>query len=113
MMDYEVVTTDGFERDAKRLAKKYPSLQDDLFSLNESLKQDPQQGDSLGKGCYKVRLPIKSKVKGKSGGGRVITNVLVVKQKIYLLALYDKSDVPTLKDSKISERLSTIEENNQ
>lgn len=48
-MDYEVVTTDGFERDAKRLAKKYPSLQDDLFSLNESLKQDPQQGDSLGK----------------------------------------------------------------
>ncbi|WP_020600015.1 hypothetical protein [Spirosoma panaciterrae] len=109
-MEYEVVITDDFARDVKRLAKKFPSLKDDLLDLQKSLKKEPMQGDALGKGCFKVRLSIKSKGKGKSGGGRVITNVLVIKQKIYLLALYDKSEVSTLTDSRISELLASIED---
>lgn len=111
-MVYTVVVTEYFERDLKRLLKKYPSLKSDLWALHESLQQDPTQGTSLGKSCYKIRLLIKSKRAGKSGGGRVITYVRVTKQKIYLLALYDKSDVATLADDKINELLASIEEEN-
>ncbi|MEZ0541266.1 hypothetical protein [Fibrella arboris] len=90
--------------------KKYPSLKTDLQRLAESLLLQPTQGDSLGEDCYKIRLLIKSKRTGKAGGGRVITTVRVVAQKIYLLALYDKSEVASLSDDKITERLKQISE---
>jgi hypothetical protein len=59
--------------------------------VNELL-EDPRQGSSLGKGCYKVRMSIASKGKGKSGGARVITCVRVVGEVVWLLTMYDKSD---------------------
>ncbi len=106
--EFYIIPTDEFERDVKRLVKKYPSLPGDLKKLGKSLAEQPTQGDALGKDCYKVRLLIKSKRTGKSGGGRVITCVRIVAQKIYLLALYDKSEVSTLSDNVISERLQSI-----
>lgn len=112
-MAYKIVTTDDFKRDVKRLAKKYPSLKSDILKLGELLTQNPEQGDSPRKGCFKVRLQIESKGRGKSGGGRVVTNVLVAKEKVYLLALYDKSEVSTLTDDQVSERLRPIEEGNE
>ena len=42
--------------------------------------------------CYKIRLAIKSKGKGKSGGARVITTVFVDEETVYLLDIYDKSE---------------------
>jgi len=43
-------------------------------------------------GCYKIRLSITSKRKGKSGGARVITYVHITKQLVTLLSIYDKSE---------------------
>jgi mRNA-degrading endonuclease RelE of RelBE toxin-antitoxin system len=67
-MSYKVKTTDVFERQAKRLVKKYASLKKELIDLIHSLKETPQQGTSIGNGCFKIRLAIASKGKGKSGG---------------------------------------------
>ena len=41
------------------------------------LSEDPQLGTALGKSCYKIRLAVRSKGGGKSGGLRVITYVVV------------------------------------
>jgi hypothetical protein len=60
------------------LAKKYPSLKSDFTDFLESLAENPTQGTPLGKDCYKIRMAISSKNKGKSGGARIITNVYVV-----------------------------------
>jgi mRNA-degrading endonuclease RelE of RelBE toxin-antitoxin system len=76
-MAYEVKTIDVFERQAKRLTKKYASLRKELLGLVEELKENPGQGTAIGKGCYKIRISIASKGKGKSGGARVITNLVV------------------------------------
>ncbi len=90
-MNYSVKSIDVFERQAKRLIKKYPSLKSELFSLVQALKSKPKQGTPIGKGCYKIRLAIKSKGKGKSGGSRVITNLTVANETVYLLSIFDKS----------------------
>ena len=76
-MSYKVDSISPFDRQFKRLCKKYPSLKKEIQELGESLAIDPKQGISLGNNCYKIRLAIKSKGKGKSGGARVISYVYV------------------------------------
>lgn len=91
-MSYKVLVTDGFKKHAKGVAKKHRSLKSDLDQIISFLEKNPLQGEPLGKDCYKVRMAITSKRKGKSGGSRVITCVKVVNETVYLLTIYDKSD---------------------
>ena len=63
----------------------------------------------MGKDCYKVRMSIESKNKGKSGGARVITCVKIIDEVVYLLAIYDKSERSTLKDKEIAKRVKALE----
>lgn len=81
-MSYEVKYSPVFERAIKRLAKKYPSVRKDLAALIEELSETPFVGSPLGKDCYKVRMAIRSKGKGRSGGARVITCVKVVRNTV-------------------------------
>ena len=67
-MNYNVLPIPPFDRQLKRLSKKYPSLKEEFLQLIESLEQNPEQGTNLGNNCYKIRLSIASKGKGKSGG---------------------------------------------
>ena len=73
----------------------------DLANLIALLKENPFTGTSLGKDCYKVRMAIASKSRGKRGGARVITCVKVVHQTVFLLSIYDKSDQDTISDSEL------------
>ena len=73
--------TEEFLRQAKRLAKRYHSLADDINALQFELMENPEAGISLGGGKRKIRLGVKSKGGGKRGGLRVITlNVVIGKQ---------------------------------
>lgn len=69
-MNYKVKTTGKFDRDIKKLSKKFPSLKVDMNSLIDELEINPTIGTSLGKNAYKIRLAITSKNKGKSSGAR-------------------------------------------
>lgn len=107
-MSYKVKSIEVFERQAKKLVKKYPSLKSELLALIQKLKQDPSQGISLGKNCYKIRLAIKSKGKGKSGGARVITHIVVSDSSVFLLSIFDKSDKENLTDKELKELLEYL-----
>lgn len=74
-MSYNILVTENFRKEAKRLAKKHRSLKSDLADLEEGLIKSPTLGTPLGHDCYKIRLKVTSKGKGKSGGMRVITLV--------------------------------------
>jgi len=91
-MSFEVRSIAPFDRNFRRLSKKYPTLRSDLAALAVVLSNEPQQGTPIGDGCYKIRLAIRSKSKGKSGGDRVITYVAVAGKVVYLLTIYDKSE---------------------
>jgi hypothetical protein len=107
-MSYKLERLETFDRQAKRLAKKYPSLKEDFHALFDSLAEEPTQGSALGKGCYKVRMAIKSKAKGKSGGARIITFVKVTQETVHLMAIYDKSEKEDLEDDELAGYLALI-----
>lgn len=107
-MSYSVKTIPKFEKNLKKLAKKFPSLKVEYVNLIQSLKENPEQGTALGKNCYKIRIAIKSKGKGKSGGARVITNIVIADDIVYLLAIYDKSDKDNLTDKELQELLEFL-----
>ncbi|MBS1559448.1 MAG: type II toxin-antitoxin system RelE/ParE family toxin [Bacteroidetes bacterium] len=100
-MSFEVIFTEPFEKKAKRLIKKYPSFRKELNNLTDSLAQNPELGVALGNNCFKIRVAIKSKGKGKSGGARVITFLRTITQKIYLIDVYDKSEQSTISDKEL------------
>ncbi len=102
-MANKVVYTPVFIKKAKALSKKYASLISDLTELEKSLTLLPKQGADLGGGLFKVRLAVKSKGKGKSGGFRVVTYLVSYNQDdviINMLTIYDKSE-----ESSINKKL--------
>jgi mRNA-degrading endonuclease RelE of RelBE toxin-antitoxin system len=101
-MNFNIVRTNEFSRHLKHLAKKYPSIKKDYESLLISLSENPLQGDSLGKNCYKVRWKISSKQTGKSGGARVITYVKVENKRITLLDVYDKAEKESISEKELA-----------
>ena len=102
-MKVEIITTANFRREAKRLLKKHPSLKDDLIATRQQLLLNPSLGIPLGYNCYKIRLAIKSKGRGKSRGARIITHLVVSveEEQIFLLSIYDKSEFETITDKDL------------
>ncbi len=100
-MSYKIIPTPNFKRLFKKLLKKYPSLKEDLYELTLNLQERPDTGVPLGYGLFKVRMPIKSKGKGKSGGARVITYLIIKDQEVYLVYIYDKSQLENLTKDQI------------
>ena len=107
-MRFKVLITSDFKKDFKKLLKKYKSLKLDVSELIDSLEETPTQGSSLGNDCYKIRLSIKSKGKGKSGGARVITCVKIVDNNVFLLTIYNKSEKDSLSDKEIQELIKDL-----
>lgn len=101
-----ISVSDDFAKQAKRLSKKYPSFKDDYRKFLDSLKEDPLQGDEITKNIRKIRMPIRSKGKGKAGGARVITmNILTDMRsgRVVLLVLYDKEEASSVKVNVIKQ----------
>jgi hypothetical protein len=85
-------------------------LKNELSKLVQSLQDHPEQGISIGKNCFKIRIAIASKGKGKSGGARIITNFVITDHTIYLLSIYDKSEKENITDKELIELLKYLPE---
>jgi hypothetical protein len=105
-MPNKVHLTAFFLKKAKRLLKKYHTLQNSLKQLEQTLISNPKIGDSYGSNIYKVRLADESKGKGKSGGFRVITYLVEESKEstnIYLITIFDKSEESSIDKDDIKE----------
>ena len=89
--------------------RKYNSLVGELRELEDRLRQNPAMGTPIGRSCYKIRLAVKSKGKGKSGGARVITYYYIYGNTVYLLSIYDKAELENISEEKITELLRGID----
>lgn len=107
-MTYKVRYIPKFEKELKRLAKKFSSLKSDFSLLLQSLEKNPSQGTPLGNECFKIRMGIASKGKGKSGGARVITCYKIVQSTVFLLTIFDKSEQENIPDKELKELLKFI-----
>lgn len=106
-MNYSFRTMASFEKDLKKLGKKYKSLKEDFKKLKEEIQENPFLGTDLGEGFKKIRINITSKAQGKRGGGHVITHEILVNvntedetKNVLFVALYDKSETDSV-DMKI------------
>ena len=68
-----------------------------------SLAERPEQGVELFDGIRKIRLNIKSKGKGKSGGARVIIRVQRIDNVLAFLFVYDKSELKNVRDEYLKD----------
>ena len=108
-MSFRVFASHKFRAQAKRLTRKYPSLNSELDELSEQLAKNPTLGTPLGHDCYKIRLAVKSKGKGKSGGMRIITWVVFQEYHIVsLLSIYDKSEQDTVSNQELRFRIGLM-----
>ena len=107
-----VRTIKPFDKQAKALSKKYPSFKDDLKELTKTLEENPEAGYQVIKDIYKIRMAIKSKNKGKSGGASVIFfNIFAQRDdrnEIIMLSIYDKSDQESISDKEIRDALKEV-----
>jgi mRNA-degrading endonuclease RelE of RelBE toxin-antitoxin system len=108
-MSYSIISTNRFEKELKRLAKKFPSLKNEYAELISAIEENPESGTFIGNNCYKIRLAISSKRKGKSGGARVITYLYVITETVYLLTIYDKGEKADLKPNELKDMIETLE----
>jgi hypothetical protein len=95
--------TKQFKKSFKALYKKFPSLSSDYKKFETAFSENPQLGTDLGDGFRKVRIAIQSKNKGKSGGARIITYDMCLKQienTTILIDIYDKSEKDTMPESE-------------
>ena len=90
-MSYEILTTAEFLKDVKSIIKTYPGFKLHIQNAILSLQENPEQGDHLGHGLYKLRISITGKPAGKGYGARVIHAIISVHKKVFLLRAYDKS----------------------
>ncbi len=118
-MSYKIIAIQEFKRDAKKLVKKYISLKQELAELQTQLMQNPRMGTLIHEDTYKIRLAVKSKGKGKSGGLRIITYVFEIELQvqedeqnqettIFLVAIYDKSRTENISDNDLKMLIDEI-----
>jgi len=107
-MSYNVLTITPFDRQMKRLSKKFPSLKAEYSALIKELEENPEKGIPMCNNCFKIRLAIASKGRGKSGGARVITHFYIENQTVFLLAIYDKSEQSDISEKELKELLLEI-----
>ena len=104
-MSYKLLTIPPFEKQAKRLLKKYPFLKIELAELIGILKTNPLMGIPLGGDCFKFVWQLHPRKK-ESGGARIITYFAISENSIFLLSIYDKSERDNIEDSGLKRLLN-------
>ena len=104
-------TTRDFDRDIKRLKKRFRRIEEDLGDLVAEMRNNHIRGDFLpgyGLPIYKVRAANRSAGRGKRGGFRIVY-YLQSRDFIIFLHIYSKSDQEDARKSEIWRRLGNID----
>ena len=101
-----VVTADRFDRQARRLRRRYRLVDLDIDRLIAELghgvrPQDERLQNMGGMRVFKARLRNTSAQRGKRGGFRVIYRVMDDGTIILLLLIWSKTDISNVPDSEI------------
>lgn len=107
-MSCNILTIPEFDKNVKKLNKRYTNVKADLQKLAVQLQENPKLGTYIINNCYKIRIANSSVPTGKSGGFRIITYHVDNENNIYLLSIYSKSDTDSISDSDIIELLQQI-----
>jgi mRNA-degrading endonuclease RelE of RelBE toxin-antitoxin system len=104
-------TTIQYEKELKKLRKKYRSIENDTETLVEKLETGEIPGDKISGNkypVYKVRVKNSNVNKGQSGGYRVIYYTMTP-DALVLTAIYSKSVQENISNEEIEARIEQYE----
>ena len=100
-------TTDLFDKQAKKLGKKYRNIKDDLSLFIKKFEELHLSSTSIQKNLYKIRIANSNKNKGKSAGYRVYYYIQL-EETTYLLTIYDKSEVEMIDEELLKDLIEGL-----
>lgn len=101
---YEVLVSNYFAKQVKRLAKKNHQLKENLRAVLFSFNKD--QAISIGHGVYKFR--VSGDNKGKSGGYRLYVYIVEINKILTPIAIYSKNEKENLSLNEVSKHLEMV-----
>lgn len=111
--DIEVIFSEPFQRELKRLAKAYRHIRQDVLPLVTQLENGETPGDKLRNLVpyivYKTRVKNSDAQRGKSGGYRVIYYVKT-EETVMMLVIYSKSEQENIDPQRLLEIIRASEE---
>ena len=113
MIKYEIdLSCQPFQRNVKRLKKKFPKIKDDLDNIFSDLEDEAPLGDPIpliDAPVYKVRVRNTDIPKGKSGGYRLIYKFDEENKMITPLLLYYKGEKSDAQRKEIEVALDSLD----
>jgi mRNA-degrading endonuclease RelE of RelBE toxin-antitoxin system len=105
LMKFETVSL--FEKQFKKLAKKYSLIKEDISKFMTDFDNLHSQSTTIKNNLFKARLANSNKNKGKSSGYRIYY-YLKINDTVYLLTIYDKSEIESINESILDEFINEI-----
>jgi mRNA-degrading endonuclease RelE of RelBE toxin-antitoxin system len=99
-MNFE--TIEHFDKQAKKLSKKYKNIKKDLQSFIQNFDTLHQQAISIKSNLFKIRLANSNKNRGKSAGYRIYYYIQL-EETTYLVTIYDKSEITMIDEDMLVE----------
>lgn len=103
---YEVLVSNYFAKQAKRLIKKNRELKETLRTALFNF--DKKLAISTGQGVYKLRIARRGK--GKSGGYRLYIYVIEINKILTPIAIYSKNQKENLTLNELNNSLERVKE---
>lgn len=99
--NFRIKDTATFNKAVKKLKKKYKHIDDDYMNFINNIETLSDLGTNLGNNIYKVRIANSDKNSGKSSGYRLISYLKLIDNEIYLMFIYDKSEIENIHEKEI------------
>lgn len=104
-MKFETVSL--FEKQFKKLTKKYSLIKNDISKFITDFDTLHSQSTTIKNNLFKIRLANSNKNKGKSLGYRIYY-YLKINDTVYLLTIYDNSEIESINESILDEFIDEI-----
>jgi len=100
-------TVSKFDKEVKKLSKKYNLIKQDLQNFILNFDTVHKESTVIKNNLHKVRLANSNKNKGKSSGYRIYY-YLQLNDTIYLLTIYDKSQIASINENLLNQYINEI-----
>jgi len=96
-----------FDKELKKLSKKYNSIKKDILSFTNNFNNIHATAINIKTNLYKIRVNNSNKNRGKRAGYRIYYYVKV-EDTVYLLTIYDKSEKESINENILDKFISEL-----
>lgn len=100
-------TTEIFDKDFKKLYKKYRNIKNDFLNFVEHFQAEHQHSKVIKKNVFKARIANSDKHKGKRSGYRTYYYKMIDDEVVFLV-IYDKSEYEAIDETLLDDLIKNL-----